>query len=263
MGRSRDGRRRQPPSSGRSSRPPRPGRFPAGVRGRIVARFSIGPALAPAVGVPAATWLGQRAGWRTAFAATAGAALLTAVAVVALPPSYPPAVGGAARGTAPDRRRSSTLLLATAVGVGGLRTLPDVRDGVPARRQRLRTGRAGAAAVRLRRRRGGGTAARRPVPRRPSGGRARSRLPCGPGPCVSRLLAPTSRPRAAALPSPRASPPGRRWAAPCCRRTGRADRAVAGGLLTAAALAVLLADRKPPTCEAPRTARRRRGRLGR
>jgi predicted MFS family arabinose efflux permease len=98
------------------------GLFPVGVRGRIVARFSVGPALAPVVGVPAATWLGQQAGWRTAFAVTAGAALLVAVAVVALLPSYPPGAGGAARGTAPDRRRYVRLLVVTSIGVGGFLT---------------------------------------------------------------------------------------------------------------------------------------------
>ena len=72
------------------------GPFPAAVRGRVVALFSTGAALAPVLGVPLGTWLGQQAGWRTSFAVLAGVGLAIAVAVVALIPSYPPDAGGAA-----------------------------------------------------------------------------------------------------------------------------------------------------------------------
>ncbi|WP_406044558.1 MFS transporter [Micromonospora sp. NBC_00898] len=99
------------------------GPFPVAVRGRVVALFSTGAALAPVLGVPLGTWLGQQAGWRAAFAVLAGVGLATAAAVVALIPSYPPAAGGAARGTAPDARRFAMLLVATAVGVAGFLTL--------------------------------------------------------------------------------------------------------------------------------------------
>ena len=99
------------------------GPFPVAVRGRVVALFSTGAALAPVLGVPLGTWLGQQAGWRAAFAVLAGVGLAIAVAVVVLIPSYPPAAGGAARGTAPDARRFPMLLIATAVGVAGFLTL--------------------------------------------------------------------------------------------------------------------------------------------
>ena len=95
------------------------GLFPAGVRGRVVALFGVGPALAPVLGVPIGTWLGQQTGWRTAFAVLAAYGVAATIAVVTLIPSYPPAAGGAARGTAPDRRGFIVLLIATAVGVGG------------------------------------------------------------------------------------------------------------------------------------------------
>ena len=72
-------------------------------------------ALAPVLAVPLGTWLGQQAGWRTAFGALAGVGLAIAVAVFILLPSYPPAAGGAARGTAPDGRRFVLLLVATAL----------------------------------------------------------------------------------------------------------------------------------------------------
>jgi len=99
------------------------GPFPVAVRGRIVALFSTGAALAPVIGVPLGTALGQQAGWRAAFAVLAAVGLAIAVAVLLLIPSYPPAAGGAARGTAPDRRRFALLLAATALGVGGFLTL--------------------------------------------------------------------------------------------------------------------------------------------
>nr|WP_179779798.1 MFS transporter [Micromonospora jinlongensis] len=99
------------------------GPFPAAVRGRVVALFATGATLAPVLGVPLGTWLGQQAGWRTAFGALAGVGLAIAVAVFILLPSYPPAAGGAARGTAPDGRRFVLLLVATALGIGGFMTL--------------------------------------------------------------------------------------------------------------------------------------------
>ncbi|SCG76900.1 MFS transporter [Micromonospora inositola] len=99
------------------------GPFPVAVRGRVVALFSTGAALAPVLGVPLGTWLGQQAGWRASFAVLAGVGLATAAAVVVLIPTYPPAAGGAARGTAPDARRFAMLLVATALGVTGFLTL--------------------------------------------------------------------------------------------------------------------------------------------
>jgi DHA1 family L-arabinose/isopropyl-beta-D-thiogalactopyranoside export protein-like MFS transporter/DHA1 family inner membrane transport protein len=99
------------------------GPFPVAVRGRIVALFSTGAALAPVLGVPLGTALGQHAGWRAAFAVLAGVGLAIAVAVVLLIPSYPPEAGGAARGTAPDGQRFRVLLAATAIGIAGFLTL--------------------------------------------------------------------------------------------------------------------------------------------
>jgi DHA1 family L-arabinose/isopropyl-beta-D-thiogalactopyranoside export protein-like MFS transporter/DHA1 family inner membrane transport protein len=98
------------------------GLFPAAVRGRMVARFSIGPALAPVLGVPFGTWLGQQAGWRTAFAVMAAVGLAVAVAVVVLLPTFPPADGGAARGTAPDAGRYRVLMVVTALAITGFMT---------------------------------------------------------------------------------------------------------------------------------------------
>jgi predicted MFS family arabinose efflux permease len=99
------------------------GPFPVAVRGRVVALFATGAVLAPVLGVPLGTWLGQQAGWRVPFAVLAGIGVATAAAVILLIPAYPPDAGGAARGTTPDARRFATLLVATAVGIAGFLTL--------------------------------------------------------------------------------------------------------------------------------------------
>src|SRR3954471_2639470 len=46
-------------------------------RGRAVASVMLGLSVANVVGVPAATWLGQQLGWRSAYLSAAGLALLT------------------------------------------------------------------------------------------------------------------------------------------------------------------------------------------
>ncbi|GAA2615453.1 MFS transporter [Paractinoplanes durhamensis] len=98
------------------------GLFPVGKRGRVVALFGVGPALAPVLGVPLCTWLGQQDGWRTAFGLMAAFGLVAAAAVGALLPSSAPADGGAARGTAPSRPRFRVIVLVAAVSVTGFLT---------------------------------------------------------------------------------------------------------------------------------------------
>jgi predicted MFS family arabinose efflux permease len=95
------------------------GLFPPQVRGRMVARLSIGAALATVLGVPFSTWLGQQAGWRAAFIVMSGVSLITCIAVAILVPTIAPEQGGAARGTAPDTRRYGLLLVATVLGITG------------------------------------------------------------------------------------------------------------------------------------------------
>jgi DHA1 family L-arabinose/isopropyl-beta-D-thiogalactopyranoside export protein-like MFS transporter/DHA1 family inner membrane transport protein len=99
------------------------GPFPVAIRGRVVALFSTGAVLAPVLGVPLGTWLGQQAGWRVPFVVLSGIGVATAAAMVLLIPAYPPDAGGAARGTAPDARRFAMLLVATAVGIAGFLTM--------------------------------------------------------------------------------------------------------------------------------------------
>jgi predicted MFS family arabinose efflux permease len=98
------------------------GMFPPAQRGRTVARMSIGAALAPVLGVPLGTWLGQQAGWRFAFLVMAGIGIVTFAVVTALLPRTTPGSAAASRGAEPDRRRYLLLIVCTAVGVTGALT---------------------------------------------------------------------------------------------------------------------------------------------
>ncbi|WP_433615732.1 MFS transporter [Dactylosporangium sp. CA-139114] len=96
--------------------------FPPSQRGRTVARMSIGAALAPVLGVPLGTWLGQQAGWRVAFLVMAVVGVATCAVVVALVPSAAPEADSASRGAHPSRRRYVLLVLCTAIVVTGALT---------------------------------------------------------------------------------------------------------------------------------------------
>ncbi|MEE6258648.1 MFS transporter [Plantactinospora sonchi] len=88
--------------------------FRPGLRGRVVAVVFAGGTVALALGVPAGTWLGERAGWRVSFLAVAGLGAIVLVVVASLLPSTRPEEGHAARGATPDVRRF-WLLVAVAV----------------------------------------------------------------------------------------------------------------------------------------------------
>jgi DHA1 family L-arabinose/isopropyl-beta-D-thiogalactopyranoside export protein-like MFS transporter/DHA1 family inner membrane transport protein len=98
------------------------GLFRPEIRGRTVARLAIGNALAPVLGVPAGTWLGQQAGWRAPFVVMAIVGIATCAAVTVLVPTIAPADAGAARGTGPDVGRYAVLVVATTVCVAGFLT---------------------------------------------------------------------------------------------------------------------------------------------
>jgi MFS transporter, DHA1 family, inner membrane transport protein len=95
---------------------------PEGRKGRAVAMVMLGLSVANVVGVPAATWLGQHLGWRAAFWAVTGLALLTAVLVLAFVPSCPGDAGATGRRELRAFRESQVwlTLLAGAVGFGGM-----------------------------------------------------------------------------------------------------------------------------------------------
>ncbi|WP_199422162.1 MFS transporter [Actinotalea solisilvae] len=95
------------------------GLVPAHVRGRALSVLYSGASTGVVLGVPVGTWLGQLAGWRSAFAATAVVGLVALVVVAAALPERRPGEGAADRGSAPDRGRYGALVVATAVGVTG------------------------------------------------------------------------------------------------------------------------------------------------
>jgi DHA1 family inner membrane transport protein len=94
--------------------------FPVEVRGRATATVFGGSALAPMLGVPAGTWLGQHAGWRSAFLALAGFGLLAFVMLATLMPTVPLGRRHAASGTAPNVRRYWMLVITTVLAITGL-----------------------------------------------------------------------------------------------------------------------------------------------
>jgi DHA1 family inner membrane transport protein len=95
---------------------------PPARKGRAVAMVMLGLSVANVVGVPAATWLGQTFGWRSAFWAVTGLALMTAVLVRVFVPEV------AGNQAATGRRELQAFrepqvwltLLAGAVGFGGM-----------------------------------------------------------------------------------------------------------------------------------------------
>jgi DHA1 family inner membrane transport protein len=95
---------------------------PADRKGRAVAMVMLGLSVANVIGVPAATWLGQSLGWRAAFWAVAGLALLTVALVMVFVPACPgdPAATGRRELSAFAKPQVWLTLLAGAIGFGGM-----------------------------------------------------------------------------------------------------------------------------------------------
>jgi len=91
-------------------------------RGRAVSKVMLGLAVANVVGVPAATWLGQQAGWRSAYWLVSALAALTAVLVLWLVPHVTANRGASGRGELSAFKDLQVLLtlLAGAIGFGGM-----------------------------------------------------------------------------------------------------------------------------------------------
>lgn len=92
-------------------------------RGRAVASVMLGLSVANVLGVPAATWLGQHAGWRASYLLAGALALVTVGLVLAFVPHQP--ADGDASGRKEARAFFGNLqvwltLAAGAVGFGGL-----------------------------------------------------------------------------------------------------------------------------------------------
>lgn len=98
------------------------GMFSPRVRGRAASVVFGGGSLAVVLGVPAGTWLGQQAGWRVAFLSLSGLGLLALVAVTVLVPGAVRGGGGGAAGDHPDARRYRLLVAAVVLGVSGVFT---------------------------------------------------------------------------------------------------------------------------------------------
>ncbi len=95
---------------------------PADRKGRAVASVMLGLSVANVVGVPAATWLGQHLGWRSAYWAVAALAVITVAMIVAFVPSCPgdsEATGRRELGAFAQPQVWLTLL-AGAIGFGGM-----------------------------------------------------------------------------------------------------------------------------------------------
>ena len=91
-------------------------------RGRAVSRVMLGLAVANLVGVPAAAWLGQHLGWRSAYGAVTVLALLTVALVASFVPATRPdrSATGRRELRAFSRAQVWLTLLIGAVGFGGM-----------------------------------------------------------------------------------------------------------------------------------------------
>lgn len=93
--------------------------FAPAVRGKMIARLTVGSSLGPVLGVPLGTWVGQQAGWRTAFLLFSAVSLAACVAMAVSMPDVSPEQGGTARGTHPSVRRFVVLMVVTVLLVTG------------------------------------------------------------------------------------------------------------------------------------------------
>ncbi|RBY92792.1 MFS transporter [Blastococcus sp. TF02A-30] len=92
------------------------------LRGRAVSSVMLGLAVSNVAGVPAATWLGQQLGWRSAYWAVVVVGALTSLAVAAVVPSSPGNREATVRTELGALRRPQVLLtlVVGVVGFGGM-----------------------------------------------------------------------------------------------------------------------------------------------
>ena len=91
-------------------------------RGKAVSSVMLGLSVATVAGVPASAWLGQHLGWRSAYWAVLGVAVLTALLVLAFVPSTPGDRTASVRGELTALTKPQVLFAAAAgmVGFGGV-----------------------------------------------------------------------------------------------------------------------------------------------
>ncbi|WP_255955792.1 MFS transporter [Streptomyces odontomachi] len=95
------------------------GLFAPEVRGRVIGALSVAGSLALVLGVPAGTWWGQRSGWQAPIAALAALGLVSLVTIAALLPTSRPEQEPAAYAPRPDARRFRTVLAAGTLSATG------------------------------------------------------------------------------------------------------------------------------------------------
>ncbi|MFD2027449.1 MFS transporter [Promicromonospora aerolata] len=93
--------------------------FAPAVRGKMIARLAIGNSLAPLLGVPLGTWIGQQTSWRTAFLAFSVVSLVACITMAIAMPDVDAEQSGTAVGTHPSMRRFLVLMAVTALLVTG------------------------------------------------------------------------------------------------------------------------------------------------
>src|SRR4051794_22623370 len=95
---------------------------PDRLRGRAVSSVMLGLAIANVAGVPAATWLGQALGWRSAYWAVVAIGALTVLAVLLVVPALPGRAEATIRSELGALRRPQVVLtlLFGIVGFGGM-----------------------------------------------------------------------------------------------------------------------------------------------
>ena len=91
-------------------------------RGKAVSSVMLGLSVGTVAGVPASAWLGQHLGWRSAYWAVLGVAVLTALLVLAFVPSTPGDRTASVRGELTALTKPQVLFAAAAgmVGFGGV-----------------------------------------------------------------------------------------------------------------------------------------------
>ncbi len=89
------------------------GLLPPSARGRAIAFVFVGSSVAVVVGIPAANWIGELAGWRLSFALLGGLGFLDLAALAVFLPRGRAESTHAGVGTHPDRRRYLLLVVTT------------------------------------------------------------------------------------------------------------------------------------------------------
>jgi MFS transporter, DHA1 family, inner membrane transport protein len=91
-------------------------------RGRAVSSVMLGLSVATVAGVPASTWLGQSLGWRAAYWAVLGVAVLSALLILTFVPGSPGDSGASVRGELAALKKPQVLFAVAAgmVGFGGV-----------------------------------------------------------------------------------------------------------------------------------------------